>query len=64
MLSDRVLQSILPLNDREFCPYEDAFTFDIWRRFFLLKSYFIPLVVKNSVKTAGTWKARCSLPSL
>ena len=27
MLSDRVFQSILPLNDRELCPYERVFTF-------------------------------------
>ena len=33
MLSDRVFQSILPLNDRELCPYEEVFTFGIWRRF-------------------------------
>ena len=26
MLSERVFQSILPLNDRELCPYEDVFT--------------------------------------
>ena len=26
MLSDRVFQSILPLNDRELCPYEEVFT--------------------------------------
>ena len=26
MLSDRVLQSILPLNDRVLCPYEEVFT--------------------------------------
>ena len=25
MLSDRVFQNILPLNDRELCPYEDIF---------------------------------------
>ena len=24
MLSERVFQSILPLNDRELCPYEDV----------------------------------------
>ena len=38
MLSDRVFQSILPLNDTELCPYEEVFTFGIWRRFFILKS--------------------------
>ena len=37
MLSDRVFQSILPLNDRELCPYEDVVTFGIWRRFLFLK---------------------------
>ena len=26
MLSDREFQSILPLNDRELCRYEDGFT--------------------------------------
>ena len=35
MLSDRVFQSILPLNDRELCPHEDALAFGIWRRFFI-----------------------------
>ena len=35
MLSDRVFQSILPLNDRELCPYEEVFTFGIWSRFFI-----------------------------
>ena len=30
MLSDRVFQRILPLNGRELCPLEDAFTFGIW----------------------------------
>ena len=29
MLSDRVFQSIPPLNDRELCPYEVVFTFGI-----------------------------------
>ena len=53
MLSDRMFQSMLPLNDRELCPYEDVFTFGMWRRFFILKSKLISLVVKNSVKTAG-----------
>ena len=53
MLSDRVFQSILPLDDRELCPYEEVFTSGIWRRFFILKSKLISLVVKNSVKTAG-----------
>ena len=38
MLSDRVFQSILPLNDRELCPYEEVFTFGIWKRYFFLKS--------------------------
>ena len=38
MLSDRVFQSILPLNDKELCPYEEVFTFGIWSRFFILKS--------------------------
>ena len=38
MLSDRVFQSILPLNDRELCPYEEVFTFGVWSRFFILKS--------------------------
>ena len=38
MLSDRVFQSILPLKDRELCPYEEVFTFGIWSRFFNLKS--------------------------
>ena len=52
MLSDRVFQSILPLNDRELCPYEEIFIFGIWRRF-LFSSQLISLVVKNSVKTAG-----------
>ena len=33
MLSDRVFQSILLLNDRELYPYEDVFTFGIWSRF-------------------------------
>ena len=27
MLSDRVFQRILPLNDRELCLYDDVFTF-------------------------------------
>ena len=27
MLSDRVFHSILPLNGRELCPYEDVFNF-------------------------------------
>ena len=49
MLSDRVFQSILPLNDRELCSYENVFTFGIWRRFFIVKSD----QIKNSVKTAG-----------
>ena len=40
MLSDRVFQSILPPNDRELCPYEDVFTFGIWRSFFILKYTF------------------------
>ena len=53
MLSDRVFQSILPLNDRELCLYEDVSNFGIWRRFSILKSKLIYLVVKNSVKTAG-----------
>ena len=53
MLSDRVFQCILPLNYRELCPYKDVFTFGIWRRFSILKSWLISLVVKNSVKTAG-----------
>ena len=34
MLSDRVFQSILPLNNRELCPHGDVFTFGIWRRFY------------------------------
>ena len=34
MLSDRVFQITLPLNDRELCPYEKVFTFGIWRRLF------------------------------
>ena len=38
MVSDKVFQSILPLNDRELCPYEEDFTFGIWSRFFILKS--------------------------
>ena len=38
MLSDIVFQSILPLNDRELCPYEEVFTFGIWSIFFILKS--------------------------
>ena len=33
MLSERVFQSILPLNDRELCPYEEVSTFGIWSRF-------------------------------
>ena len=33
MLSDRVFQSILPLNDRKLCPYEEVLTFGIWSRF-------------------------------
>ena len=33
MLSDRVLQNILTLNDREHCSYENVFNFGIWRRF-------------------------------
>ena len=38
MLSDRVFQSVLPLKDRELCPYEEAFTFGICSNFFVLKS--------------------------
>ena len=38
MQSDRVFKSILPLNDRELCPYENVFTFGIWRRFVILTS--------------------------
>ena len=34
MLSDRVFQSIVPLNDRKLCPNEEVFTFGIWRRLF------------------------------
>ena len=40
MLSDRVFQSILPLNDRELCTYEDVFTFGIWRSIVILKYTF------------------------
>ena len=53
MQFNREFQSILPLNNRELCPYKDVFTFGIWRRFFILKSWLISSVVKNSVKTAG-----------
>ena len=31
MLSDRVFQSILPLKDRELCPYEDDLQLNINR---------------------------------
>ena len=53
MLSDKVFQSILPLNDMELIPYVDVLTFGNWRRFFILRSYFLSLVAKNSDKTAG-----------
>ena len=53
ILPDRVFQSILPLNDKEYCPYEGVFTFGIWRRCFILKSKLISLVAENSVKTTG-----------
>ena len=52
MLWDSMLQRILPLNNRELCPYEDVMTFGIWRRFlFLNDSLFF--IVKTSDKTAG-----------
>ena len=53
MQSDRVFKSILPLNDKELCSYEDVFTFGIWRRFVILKSLLVSSVVKNSVEIAG-----------
>ena len=56
MLSDKVFQSILPLNDRELCPYEDVLTFGTWSRFFILRSYVISFVVKNSDKIEGLTK--------
>ena len=73
MLSDKVFQSILPLNDRELCPYEDVLTFGTWSRFFILRSYVISFVVKNSDKIEGLTKlehsyistisfCRCRLP--
>ena len=56
MLSDNVFQSILPLNDRELCPYEDVLTFATWSRFFILGSYVISFVAKNSDKIEGLMK--------
>ena len=50
MLSDKVFQSILPLNDRELRPYENVLNFGTWSRFFILRSYVISFVVKNSIK--------------
>ena len=38
MLSDRLFQSTLPLNDSELCPYEDVFTVGTGSRFFILES--------------------------
>ena len=49
MLSERVFQSILPLNDRELCPYEDVITFGIWRRL-LFKGGFYSRVASINIE--------------
>ena len=38
MLSYKVFQSIIPLNDKELCPYEVVSTFGICRSSFNIKS--------------------------
>ena len=53
MLSAKVFQSILPLNDSEICPYDNVLTFGSWRRLFIHKLYLTSLVVKNSYKMEG-----------
>ena len=53
MLSDRMFQRILHLNDRELYPYEGVLAFGIWRRFLSLKSGLVSLVVKKSDITGG-----------
>jgi hypothetical protein len=53
MLSDKVFQSILPLNDSEICPYDDVLIFGSWRRFLILRIYLTSLVMKNSDKIEG-----------
>ena len=46
MLSDRLFQRILPLNDRELCQYEAIFTFGVWRRIFV---WFVEFLKIDSV---------------
>ena len=53
MLSDRVFLRKVPLNDTELCPYVDVLIFYTWSRFFILRSYLISFVAKNSDKTEG-----------
>lgn len=57
MLSDSIkdiaFHSILPLHDSELSPYEVVLTFGSWRRVFVLRSYLISLVIKNSDTMEG-----------
>ena len=54
MLSDRVFQRILPLDDRELCPCVYVLTFDTLSRFSVLRIYLLDSLVHSYISQIAT----------